>query len=305
MSTSRLSIVILVGVLGLLGGCTTAIRATEDFATDKPWANYRQVEVQTTNGSVEIVPAAGDKVRIHGRKQVSGATLDEAQKNLERVAVVVERHPEHADVLRVQVQYPPELKHRNVGAALTIELPLPAKDAPGVGCDAHVRTDNGQIKVQRLVGELVLITSNGGINVSDIHGPVHASTSNGSVELQHVTGDIQAETSNGHVAARDVIGPCKLITSNGGVEYVAVPAVQGTSRVELRSTNGSIHATLPKALAADLTFGTTNGRVDPQLGDATLQKVAAQRTSYRAQMNGGGVPVIAETSNGNITVTVH
>lgn len=279
-------------MLVAVSGCASLVRATGPVSQSQSWDKFTRVEVRVRNGNVELRSGGVEQIKVTGQKYAGGATAAEAQANLDRVEIYTGAASEDPDTFLVELRFPEDLRNKSVGADLVIEVPKP--------CAAKVATSNGSIHVARLAGNVELQTSNGSVLAQDIQGPLKAGTSNGRIEIAQVDGDVTASSSNGGVTTQDIRGACVLTTSNGDIRAVA--ALSSGSRVELRTSNGSIHATLPASLAAELKLRTSNGRVHVTLADAALKDVDAAKTHYHAVMNGGGGSVVAETSNGSITV---
>lgn len=288
----RGSAVVLLVVAGWAVGCTNPVRATRDLALTLPWEDYRQVAVQVRNGAVELRSAPVDQIQLKVRKQVCGDTFAQAEEHLGQVEVFTGRDPQNADTFLVELRYPEELRHRNVGASVVIEVPE--------ACAARVRTSNGAIRVAGLTGDVTLETSNGGVQADDVEGTLDVRTSNGGIVARRVSGAVEARSSNGGIEALDVRGPCVARTSNGGIRLVAATA--DAAQIELITSNGHIRASVPETLAADVRCATSNGRVSVNLPKAVMQSLQVSRTSFSGVVNGGGGKLVAETSNGSVTV---
>ena len=124
-------------------------------------------------------------------------------------------------------------------------------------------------------------------------------TVNGGVRLENLDGQIVASTTNGGVRGRGLRGAVKAETTNGGVE-IDMAAVTG--EIDLGTTNGGINLRLPANTKATLEARCTNGgiRVDDALSVDTSEK---SRRLFRGAMNGGGIRVSAETTNGGIRIS--
>lgn len=280
-------------VLLLIAGCTGGgFRAETDFSQTVAWDGYECVEVRTGNGAVELRPADRTDVVISGTKFVRGHTQAEADASLDDIEIYADQHADNPRALLVELRYPSALKHQSPGARLLIEVPEP--------CAARIRTGNGRITVANLVGPLELASGNGRITATDIDGDVAVDTGNGSITVRDIRGSCDLNTSNGRVEADDVQGTLRIRTSNGRVKAGVTPSP--TDAVELATSNGRIELDIPAALAASLELRTGNGRITTELGDAPLTQVAADKSSFRAKLNGGGCKVSAESSNGSITV---
>ena len=288
----RVAVFPILVVAGLVAGCGTVVSATREFAFTQPWENYTRVAVKVRNGAIELRTAAGEQIRISGTKRVGGITLAEAEQNLDRLTLTAGGDASDPDTFVVELQVPEDLRNKSAGANLLIEVPKP--------CAARLVTSNGTIRVQDMSGEVVAESSNGSIYVKDVTGTVRAETSNGRIDLKQVAGDVDAASSNGSIVADGVGGACVLRTSNGDIRLIS--GSSAADRLEMRTSNGGIHATLPSALAAELKLVTSNGRVRVSLPEAAMKMVEAARSRFSAVLNGGGGLVVAETSNGSITV---
>jgi DUF4097 and DUF4098 domain-containing protein YvlB len=128
--------------------------------------------------------------------------------------------------------------------------------------------------------KVVLATVNGKIEVTDVRGAARLETVNGTINARGLSGDVSANTVNGRV----------------DIAFAAV-----TSKVEVGTTNGGVTVRLPADTKADLRGQTVNGGINVE--DLKVEEVERSRRSLEAKMNGGGVRVEAETTNGGITFT--
>jgi hypothetical protein len=291
-------------------GCVNIVQATREYSFTAPWDNYEKVIVQSRNGGVELSPASDPELRVSGRKWASGATIGEAEANVEQLEVIAEPARDDPRSIVVRLEYPEELEHRSIGAKMVVRVPQPIA--------ASVETSNGSIRVKRMKEPVVLETSNGRITAEDIAGRLEARTSNGRIEARKVAGGVTAETSNGSVVLGDVQGGCRIDTSNGSIRAEAVHGdVEATTsngtitvaavpdksgRVVLRTTNGSIEASIPATLAADIELTTSNGKIRPELHEVPIVLRHMSKRRFEATLNGGGGKVIASTSNGSVTL---
>ena len=214
----RLALVSLPVLLLIAGGCGTLVRATEQLSLNQPWANYARVEVAARNGGVELRGQCGPDQDF--RPQVRGGTDAGRSRAEPRPGDgLCRRERRAAGHFSRRAAYPAELRNKNVGADLVIEIPQP--------CAAKIETSNGSIRVEHLAGEVVLESSNGNLHALNVDGTVRAGTSNGRIECENVSGGVTAKSSNGGIAAQEVGGPCVLRTSNGDVRCVLAPTAQG------------------------------------------------------------------------------
>ena len=155
-----------------------------------------------------------------------------------------------------------------------LEKPSGGPSLSGWGQSVEVRYE---VKVPAGV-KLVLESTNGNIDVADVKSPA------------------TIETVNGKINARGLTGAVKASTVNGGVD-VALAAV--TADVSVETTNGGVTVRLPADAKASLVGRTTNGGVNVE--GLQVEELDRSRRRLEARLNGGGVRIEAETTNGGIT----
>jgi hypothetical protein len=129
---------------------------------------------------------------------------------------------------------------------------------------------------------------------------VRVRSSNGAVQVSGFSGRVIATSTNGGLTVSDLAGGAELRSTNGNVR-VDVARI-GADLIEVRSTNGQVHATLPADANANLLATTTNGRVTV---DSLSIEPQGEQTPRRARgrLGSGGTPIELTATNGNITVT--
>jgi DUF4097 and DUF4098 domain-containing protein YvlB len=128
--------------------------------------------------------------------------------------------------------------------------------------------------------KVILATVNGPIEITDVKGAAKLETVNGSINGKGLSGDVSAETVNGRVD-------------------IGLTAV--TANVNVGTTNGGVTVRLPGDAKAVLFGRTTNGGIS--VDGLQVDEVEKSRHRLEAKLNGGGVRVEAETTNGGITFT--
>lgn len=127
-------------------------------------------------------------------------------------------------------------------------------------------TSNGAIDMQNL-SDIDVRTSNGRITLDDIMGDVDAKTSNGRIEGQALAGGaVEAESSNGSIELEtDGTADVTAHTSNGSI---TLTAPNGDYRIDLETSNGRTSNELGSDPAADIRFDlrTSNGSITVRRG---------------------------------------
>ncbi len=158
-------------------------------------------------------------------------------------------------------------------------------------------TSGGDMNISSISGRADVSTSGGTVEATDVTGPVKFETSGGEVKAERVQGDIEAGTSGGDVTLLDVDGALRAETSGGNVEV----SLRGDNRgIDLHTSGGNIIIHLPSGTKADLDASSSGGRVTCDLPVTVSGEM--DENEVRGQLNGGGKPIRAETSGGNIRV---
>jgi hypothetical protein len=130
--------------------------------------------------------------------------------------------------------------------------------------------------------DLSLDAVNGGIGITDVSGDLEFRTTNGGVSLVGVGGDVRGSTTNGGVH----------VELDGG-EWVG-------RGLDVRTTNGGVNLEIPDGFRADLEIGTTNGGFEIDFPIVLQGRI--NRRQIRTELNGGGTPIRAVTTNGGVRV---
>jgi hypothetical protein len=129
---------------------------------------------------------------------------------------------------------------------------------------------------------LTLTANNGGVSIESIAAQVNAETENGGLSLTDVHGDVRGRTVNGGITA-ELTGDRWL---GGGLD--------------LRTSNGGVHLTIPSNYSAMLEMGTVNGSVNVDFPMTVQGQIGGKQ--FTTQLGAGGATVRATTTNGGVTV---
>jgi DUF4097 and DUF4098 domain-containing protein YvlB len=256
-------------------------------------AGIERVEIETRNGAVEVICSAGaSSSTLESRRTARGMSEEDALSHAESILVETGRDPARPGVLRIAARIPTDMSGRSPGCGFRLEMPR--------GADIHVRTSNGDIVLEGVRGGIDAGTSNGRVEVEDAVGPVRARSSNGAIRLATVRGDADVSTSNGEVVLTDVTaGALSVATSNGSIS-VRSPSLPRSPSLRAVTSNGSVTIEVPRDVGARITLGTSNGRISPDFGGASVSGLETSRNRVEAVLNQGGGEIEARTSNGEI-----
>lgn len=299
-----------------------------------------RLTVRADGADVTVTGTDTKQVEVHvsvtaSEKALEGMTIS-AEQSGEGIDVIVKRPTKHwlggqwkfgiNEDIRVNVKVP----HQYAANLRTSGGDLAISRLQG---DATGRTSGGDVTVSDIQGAVRMNTSGGDMKFEGIQGRVDVQTSGGDVELRSVRGDLNAHTSGGTVRAEDVTGSVKLVSSGGDVlaDRITGPIEARTTGGDVRlekmdgavvahtsggnitveligrnrgidvATSGSnIELRLPAAVTATVDASAGSGKVRSDLpitGPITEDKSKVQGT-----INGGGEPIHARTSGGNIVL---
>lgn len=157
-----------------------------------------------------------------------------------------------------------------------------------------VNTSGGSLKLLGIQGNMEARTSGGSITIEDYAGTLDARTSGGSVKLREATGNLTVRTSGGSIKLNEIAGSVDARTSGGGIEANLLTL---NHALTLKTSGGSIRATIPKGLGLDLDL--QGNRVNTQLRNFNGE---ADKDRVRGSMNGGGIAVVMSTSGGSVNL---
>lgn len=302
---------ILAGAALLLTGCVdwdhgSTSRFREDFNISQAFKAGGELNIENTNGSIEIAGWDRDEIEINGQKYAN------TEEKLKAVRIDVANS---ASGIRIRTIGPSSGNWSNWGAKYIIKLPKKvildrvvssngSIRVSSIDGRARLRTSNGSIRILNLLGDVELETSNASIELDDHEGSVIAKTSNGSIRADNVKGRFDAETSNSSIQA--VVSdpqpgkPVRAASSNGSIK-LTMKELRGND-INLKTSNSSIVLNLPTSAKANLIADTSHSSVQCEL-PIDIKRGELGKDNVEGALNGGG-PTRLElnTSNGSIKI---
>ena len=129
---------------------------------------------------------------------------------------------------------------------------------------------------------------------------LEAETVNGRVSAANRAGDLVLSTVNGTVRVDGHDGPLKVNTVNGSVEVSFAGPMRQAS---LETVNGSVTVTCARESSIRCTLQTTNGRIQSQFPEVTVEGKWGPKEA-RGAINGGRESLAVETVNGDVRLYV-
>lgn len=124
-------------------------------------------------------------------------------------------------------------------------------------------------------------------------------TNNGPVAVNGVTGRMQLRAHNGPLALKDLGGDVHARADNGPLAVQLAGARWSGEGLDAATTNGPVTLSIPRGYQATLTTGTVNG---PMNIDIPLTVRGRFPRQFTTELEGGGAPVRAVTTNGPVVV---
>jgi DUF4097 and DUF4098 domain-containing protein YvlB len=160
-----------------------------------------------------------------------------------------------------------------------------------------METSGGGINAEHCSGNLHFGTSGGSLGLVDLQGEIRASTSGGSVDGESIGGELITSTSGGSIDLRSL--SCSLDASTSGGNINADIKEVG-KYVKLRDSGGHIDLRIPAGKGYDLKL----------YGDGMDKNINLNNFSgtvkddkIEGTVNGGGIPVYAQTSGGRVNLS--
>jgi DUF4097 and DUF4098 domain-containing protein YvlB len=124
-------------------------------------------------------------------------------------------------------------------------------------------------------------------------------TNNGPVAVNGVTGRMQLRAHNGPLALTDLGGDVLARADNGPLAVRLAGSRWSGEGLDAATTNGPVTLSIPSGYRATLTTGTVNG---PMNIDIPLTVRGRFPRQFTTELEGGGAPIRAVTTNGPVVV---
>jgi len=124
-------------------------------------------------------------------------------------------------------------------------------------------------------------------------------TRNGGVRVQEVVGRMTLETENGGIALRGVGGDVRAHAENGGLSVQLTGTRWEGAGLNAETQNGGVRLVIPERYSARLETGTTNGGIKTDFPITVSGRISRH---FSLTLGSGGAPVRATTTNGGVSI---
>jgi hypothetical protein len=285
------------------------VRTVEKTFTVQPGGNFKAV---TSGGDIVILTADSNEIRITAKETIQASSETEADELLEKLSltfvqsgndVTAEAKYDRHKIGSWFKSWPP------VQVGFTVTLPKKF--------NVNLSTSGGNITVASLTGNTRARTSGGDLKFDRIDGEIDGQTSGGNITLQEGTAKANLSTSGGNIEVDRAGGPTEVSTSGGDIRLDSV-----TQLISATTSGGNVKATLTEPLRQDALLSTSGGDVKVQvLKSAAFQLDAStsggevdasgltitmekggSKSRLAGAVNGGGPKLTLRTSGGDIKI---
>jgi hypothetical protein len=165
------------------------------------------------------------------------------------------------------------------------------------GDNIDLQTSGGGIEAKNCTGKIKLETSGGGLRLTDLKGTISAHTSGGGIEGSNIAGELVTSTSGGGIDLKGM--DCSLSAStSGGSMRTQMNKVGKYLKLEVSS--GNLELSLPLKQGLDLDI--SGDRINQHPSTISAFNGKWDNEHVKGSVNGGGIPVTANASSGNVSI---
>lgn len=252
-------------LITLLALFSIAARADE-WSHTYPVTGKPEVAVNANDGDVEVTVGSSQQVDV--RVITRGWTI---QRDVQVTATSSGNHVE------IKVRKTSNVCFGICFQSIRVEVRVPRES------DLDVHTDDGNVRVEGVKGNLQFETGDGNVILRDVEGSLHAESGDGNVEVSGRFSMLNLHTGDGNIEA----------------EVSPAPAAQGGWL--LHTGDGHVNLKLPGDLGADLDAHSGDGDVHVDFEGVDLDK--DKDNSFRGKINGGGISIQVRSGDGDIHVS--
>ena len=251
--------------LVVLLALVSASARADEWNHSYPVTGKPEVVVNANDGDVEVSVGSGQQVDVR--------VITRGWKIKDDVQVTGNQSGNHVEIKLHKIS---RVCFGVCVQSIRVEVRVPRES------DLNIRTDDGNVRVDNVRGNLQFETGDGDVRVRDVEGSLHADTHDGNVEVH---------------GRFDVLS---LHTGDGNIDADVSAASAPQSGWMLRSGDGNIRLRLPDNFGADL--GAHSGDGEIHVGFPITTSRSGKENSVRGKINGGGISIELRTGDGDIKV---
>lgn len=284
-------------------------RTVEKTFTVQPGGDLK---VQTSGGDITVLTGSGNDVKVTATEHIDANSDAKADELLKDLDLQIEQQ---GNGVTATAKYD---KHGGwhfgswppVSVSFTVVVPSHYNvnlttsggdiGLASINGRARLRTSGGNLKIERVDGEVDGSTSGGDISLREGTAKVELETSGGNIHVDRAGGEADLSTSGGDIVIKSVQGRLTASTSGGNVKATIEGALKGDCK--LTTSGGEVEVSVDKAAAFDLRAHTSGGEVDATGITIAIEKGGLRKSSLAGKVNGGGPELYLGSSGGDIVV---
>ena len=190
-----------------------------------------------------------------------------------------------------------DLKITGTQTGNRVEIRLHRSDKACLGfCFQSIKVE---IRVPR-ESDLDLDSGDGNLRIDDVRGNFQLQTNDGDIRIRGAEGLLHATTHDGNVDVEGRFEMLNLHTGDGNIDAHVSAAQAPQPGWVLRTGDGNIRLALPDNFAADIDAHTGDGSV--KVDFPITSSATNQESDVRGKINGGGISIELQTSDGDVRV---
>ena len=175
--------------------------------------------------------------------------------------------------------------------------------------NVNITTDDGSVALSRIGGSIKIRGNDGSINVQDVNGDVELQrdgggidiqTDDGTVTLSRVGGGIKVRGNDGSIRIDEVSGDVKLESDDGRITVVYSEDAGGVCNVSLITHDGAIDFTAPVDFSANVEIITDDGSINTDLPIKVTGKLG--KSGIKGTIGIGEGNLYIKTDDGSIRI---
>jgi DUF4097 and DUF4098 domain-containing protein YvlB len=285
-------------------------RTVDKTFTVQPGGNLKAV---TQGGDITIQTADTPEVRIHVKQVIRASSEKEADEILEKLSLTMEQT---GNDVTAEAKYESRPMGFHFGSwppvSVSFEVTVPRNfnlnlntsggdiTAASVQGNVRARTSGGNLKFDRVDGEIDAHTSGGDIVLKESTARAKLGTSGGNIEVDRAGGPTEVSTSGGDITINAVAQLISATTSGGNVRATLTEPLKQDA--VLSTSGGDVRVRIVKGAGFELDASTSGGAVQAEGLTITIAKGGVGKSRLVGSVNGGGPRLKLRSSGGDIAV---
>ncbi|GAB5537455.1 MAG: hypothetical protein Rubg2KO_37040 [Rubricoccaceae bacterium] len=179
---------------------------------------------------------------------------------------------------------------RGMRASFTTTVRIPER------FDANIDVGSGDVRLERLAGDLTLDTGSGEVRIGSVSGgDIRIDTGSGDVEAERLDGSsVRIDTGSGEVTVGYLAGRSSIDTGSGDV----VVSMDAGHDIDVSTGSGEVDITLPRNAGAELAIDSRDVEIDRDFSFSGR----SDRSSTRGTLGNGGSRIEVSTGSGEVSL---